>query len=133
MKTIMLVIHFIGLAMGIGTGIGHIFLGMATSKMEKNEAIKFTLNAFALSKMGTIGIIFLILSGIFLIIPYWPTITAFPYLIVKLCLVGLLVIIILIINSLSMKARHSLDPAPYLKKIRKLFLKGSVREIIQKK
>ena len=120
MKTIMLVVHFLGLAMGIGTGIGHIFLGTATKKMDRSEALKFIMNSFALSKMGTIGIILLVLSGSYLIIPYWSNILEFPFLVIKLCLVAILIVILLIIGSLSRKANHSPSPEPYLKVIKSI-------------
>jgi uncharacterized membrane protein len=116
----MLTIHFLGLAMGIGTGIGHMFLGMAARKMEKSEALKFTMNTFALSKMGTIGISLLIISGLYLITPYWSHLASFPYLIAKLSLVLLLVVLLIIIGITSGKARKSENPLPYLMRIRKI-------------
>jgi uncharacterized membrane protein len=120
MKSVMLVIHFLGLAMGIGTGIGHMFLGMAAAKMEKSEALKFTMNTFALSRMGTIGITMLIISGLYLITPYWSLLANFPYLVVKLSLVLLLVVLLIIIGRIAGKAKKSDDPMPYLKRIRSI-------------
>ena len=94
----MLIVHFIGLAMGLGTGIGFIFLGAAASKMEMPERKKFMLNAFALSNMGKTGLVLLILSGGYLITNYWKSLTAMPLLMAKLSLV--LVLIILIITMI---------------------------------
>lgn len=116
----MLIIHFIGLAMGVGTGIGFIFLGRATAKMEKSEAVKFTLNALALSKMGTIGLTLLVISGLYMITPYWSHLMEFPYLVTKLCLVLVLIILLLIIGNLSKQARKSTMPETYLNKIKKV-------------
>ena len=67
----MLILHFIGLAMGLGTTFAHAFLGMAVSKMTSEEAIKFRLHSLVLSKMGNIGIVLLIFSGLYLITPFW--------------------------------------------------------------
>ena len=101
MRELMLIIHFIGLAMGLGTSFGFMFLGMAASKMEKNEALKFTMNTFALSRMGHIGLGLLILSGLYLIIPFWSQLTTL--LIVKLVLVVVLGALIGILSSNARK------------------------------
>ena len=98
MKVTMLILHFLGLAMGLGTGFAHAFLGNAESKMDRTEAKKFRLQIKSLSTMGNIGTIMLIGSGIYLIIPYWPSITAFPLLILKLVLVAILEILVLLIG-----------------------------------
>jgi uncharacterized membrane protein len=119
MRLFMLILHFIGLAMGIGTGMGFMFLGMASSKMEQHEARKFNINALALGKMGTIGIILLILSGSYLVIPFLPVIAHYPFLIIKLSLVLLLVIVLIINHNLAKKARNS-DSDVYLNKLKKL-------------
>ena len=55
MREVMLIIHFIGLAMGAGTAFGFLFLGIASSKFEKKEGEKFMVNALFLGKMGQIG------------------------------------------------------------------------------
>jgi uncharacterized membrane protein len=117
MRLAMLIIHFIGLAMGIGTGMGYIFLGRASSKLEPGEAVKFSLNTLALSNMGTIGISLLVLSGIYLIIPFWPNISSYPFLIIKLALVVVLICIILINHNYARKAKSG-NPEIYLKKLR---------------
>ena len=95
----MLMIHFIGLAMGLGTSFAHAFLGKTISKLDQNEAAKFRLQIKGLSQMGTIGTILLLISGIYLILPFWSVITAFPLLILKLVLFLILVVLILLINQ----------------------------------
>lgn len=83
----MLIAHFLGLAMGLGTSFAFFFLGMARSKMEKEEGKKFALNALAMSRMGHIGLALLILSGGYLMTPYWVLLGSRPLLIAKLLLV----------------------------------------------
>jgi uncharacterized protein with PQ loop repeat len=63
MKYFMMITHFIGLVMGLGTSFAFMFLRNVSSKMEEKEAQKFSLNIFALSKMGYIGLTLLIISG----------------------------------------------------------------------
>ena len=68
MREVMLILHFIGLTMGLGTSFAHAFLGIATAKMSAEEIIKFRLHTMVLSKMGNIGIILLVISGLYLLV-----------------------------------------------------------------
>ena len=103
MKGTMLILHFIGLAMGLGTSFAHAFLSSTISKMDRSEADKFKHKIIGLNKMGHIGMLLLLISGIFLIITYWPAITLFPLLITKLILVFVLIILILLIGKGAQK------------------------------
>ena len=98
MRDVMLMIHFIGLAMGVGTSFAHAFLGKTISKLERSEAKKFRNQIRILSQMGYTGSLLLLVSGIYLILPYWPVITTLPLLILKLVLFVILMILILLIN-----------------------------------
>ena len=110
MRDVMLIIHFSGLAMGIGTSFAFMFLGIASSRMEEKEGQKFRLNTFALSKMGHIGLALLFISGGYLMTPYWKTLTTSPLLITKLVLVLALAAFIGIISSAANKAKKSDAP-----------------------
>lgn len=56
MRETMLILHFLGLTMGLGTSFAHAFLSIATSKMQEEEARRFQLHALVLSKMGHVGL-----------------------------------------------------------------------------
>ena len=110
----MLILHFIGLAMGLGTSFAHAFLGKTIAKLELIEATKFRRQIMALSQMGYVGTLLLLLSGytgavlllvsgIYLIIPYWPTIMSLPLLIIKLVLFLLLLVLIFLINKAAIQ------------------------------
>jgi uncharacterized membrane protein len=115
----MLIIHFIGLAMGIGTGFAHAFLGSVAAKMDAKEATKFRLHTLVLTKMGNVGITFLVISGLGLMTPYWKILPSSPLLIVKLSLVFLLAIVIFMLNVLGKKARQG-NPEEQLGKMQTL-------------
>ncbi len=118
MRDIMLIVHFIGLAMGIGTSFAFMFLGRAGARMEEEEALTFKLNSFTLSRMGHVGLTLLIISGGYLMTPYWRNLTAYPLLIAKLLLVLLLAALIGIMSSTVRKARDDMEK--HLKKIETL-------------
>jgi uncharacterized membrane protein len=106
MREVMLAFHFIGLAMGLGTGFAHAFLGSATKTMSPDEAIKFRLHTLVLGKMGHIGIALLLISGFYLITPFWKVLGSMPWLIVKLALVAILIVLIALINITGKKAKQ---------------------------
>ena len=110
MREVMLTLHFLGLTMGLGTSFAHLFLSTATSKMEESEAGKFQMGTLALSRMGHIGIALLVISGLYLITPYWKVISSMPMLIVKLSLVVLLIILVSILSNAAKKAKKSGSP-----------------------
>ena len=94
MRELMLVIHFIGLAMALGAGFANIFLGAAASKLEPAERGSFMSKTAILGRMGQIGLGLLLLSGFYLMTPYWSMLGEMPWLKAKLGLVGLLLILI---------------------------------------
>ena len=116
MREFMLVLHFIGLAMGLGTGFANMFLGIAMSKMSPEEAGKFRLQALVLTRMGHIGLGLLILSGLYLMMPYYMTLGNNTLLIIKLVMVVILITIVTLISINAGKAKKG-DADLHFKKI----------------
>ena len=112
----MLITHFLGLAMGLGSSFAFFFLGIAGSKMKKEEGQKFALNTFAMSRMGHIGLALLILSGGYLMTPYWVLLGSRPLLMAKLFLVLVLVLTVTLITVYAKRAKRG-ETAANLKKI----------------
>ena len=115
MRDIMLITHFIGLSMSLGTGFANLFLGFAAAKLEPAERGKFMSNTLILMRMGHTGLGLLLISGFYLITPYWKIIGDMPIVIAKLCFVGLLVILVSIITIIAKKAHREGNPALLLK------------------
>jgi uncharacterized membrane protein len=120
MREIMLIFHFIGLAMGLGTSIGMLILGIASSKMPQDEGPKFMMKAGSLSIMGHIGLGLLIVSGGYLATPYWKVLGTMPTLIAKLVLVLLLTIVIGVVTSISGRVKRGKLPPSAMAKARPL-------------
>ncbi|MBE9518229.1 MAG: hypothetical protein IMY68_06650 [Bacteroidetes bacterium] len=116
MREAMLIVHLLGLVMGLGSSFAFMFLSRARSKMEKEEGKKFALNTFAMSRMGHIGITMLIISGLYLMTPFWMTLNARPLLIVKLILVLVLTACIILLSVYSNRAKKG-NTESNLKKI----------------
>lgn len=64
MQDFFLIVHFIGLAMGVGTSFAMMRLGIATKGMAGPERGQFFRVAIALGKNGSIGLGLLIASGL---------------------------------------------------------------------
>lgn len=111
MREFMLVVHFIGLAMALGTGFANLFLGRAAAKLEPAERGSFMLKTLPLVRMGQIGLGLLIISGFGLITPYWRVLGEMPILIAKLACVVLLIIVVSIISMRAKKAQMENNPA----------------------
>lgn len=64
MYTTLLVLHFIGLTLGVGTGFAQMTLGIAARDMAPPERVQFMLRASALAKNGSVGLLLLLVSGL---------------------------------------------------------------------
>lgn len=109
MRDLFLLVHFVGLVMALGTGFATYFLLYAASKLEPAEQGKFLGRIIILTRMGQIGLAILILSGLYLMTPFWSMLSEMPTLIAKLSLVALQVILIFVVSMIVSKAQG--DPA----------------------
>jgi uncharacterized membrane protein len=64
MQDFFLIVHFIGLAMGVGTSFAMMRLGIATQDLAPAERGQFFRRAVTVAKNGSIGLGLLILSGL---------------------------------------------------------------------
>ena len=60
----LLILHFIGLALGVGSGLAAFTLGLATKDMAPEERGKFMMRASALRKNGSYGLLLLVATGL---------------------------------------------------------------------
>ncbi|NQW03281.1 MAG: hypothetical protein HQ485_04575 [Acidobacteria bacterium] len=67
MYDVWLMLHFIGLALGVGTGFAMFTLGLAAADMAPADRGAFMRRAFALSRNASIGLTLLVVSGVGLV------------------------------------------------------------------
>ena len=67
MHKLLLITHFIGLALGVGTSFAMFTLGLAARDMAPADRAAFMRRAMALGKNGSVGLLLLILSGVWLV------------------------------------------------------------------
>jgi uncharacterized membrane protein len=68
MLDFLLILHFIGLALGVGTGFAMLTLGLATADMPPADRGAFMRRASVITRNGAIGLTLLILSGVGLVL-----------------------------------------------------------------
>jgi uncharacterized membrane protein len=115
MREIFLILHFIGLSMAVGSGFANIFLAMAAAKLEPAERGPFIMRTMVLVRMGQTGLGLLIISGLYLITPYWSMLSDMPTLIAKLSLVVLLIVMVTLVSLRARKALKENDPSQLAK------------------
>ncbi len=64
MYDVLLMVHFLGLAMGVGTSISMLTLGKAAQNLAPEERATFFARVGGLSRNGSIGLALLIASGL---------------------------------------------------------------------
>jgi hypothetical protein len=64
MYTVLLFFHFIGLALGVGTGFATLVLGLATRDLSPPDRTTFMLRASTVGKNGSVGLLLLIVTGL---------------------------------------------------------------------
>ena len=110
MLDLWLIIHFIGLALGVGTGFAVLTLGLATRGMPPAERGEFMRRASILGKNGSFGLLLLIISGLGIMIGRGVDVVMAwggPMFHVKLTLVVILIGTVGYMQVLIRKARSS--------------------------
>lgn len=64
MYDLLLILHFLGLALGVGSSFALLVLGITSKDLAPAERLAFAKRTFVLSKNGALGLVLLILSGI---------------------------------------------------------------------
>lgn len=109
MREIMLIIHFLGMILAIGPIAVIVFSRMATSKMEQESTTGFMHGLFRLNTVAHIGITLALLSGGYLMTPFWNILGSMPFLIAKL---GLYVVLLFTLSMISVASRKARENQP---------------------
>jgi hypothetical protein len=64
MQDLFLIVHFLGVALGVGTSFAMLRLGIATKALSPAERAEFFRHALSLGKNGSLGLALLIVSGL---------------------------------------------------------------------
>ena len=109
-----LMLHFVGLALGVGASFALLTLGLTAARMEPAERGKFMQHASVLRKNGSFGLLLLVASGIGLMLDRGIGLTFLRgggMFHAKLTLVLLLIILFGYSQVLAKRAREAPSPA----------------------
>jgi hypothetical protein len=109
MRDIMLIIHFLGIAMAVGNGFAQLFLSKVRKNMDENDSQAFLMKTLYLNLMGKIGLGLLIISGGALMTPYWSSLSSMPAMMVKLVLVIAIIALVGIASVAGKKLKKGGD------------------------
>jgi len=70
MLDLWLILHFLGVALGVGTGFAMLTLGLSTKDMSPADRGTFMRRASMVGVNGSIGLLLLIVSGVALVLNY---------------------------------------------------------------
>lgn len=107
MHEVMLIMHFLGLTLTLGMSLSLLFLKSTRMLSSDHESRAFAMRLFALHKMSHIGLTLLVLSGGYLMTPYWASLSTMPLMTAKLALVIVLVIWLIMLSVSARKARKT--------------------------
>jgi uncharacterized membrane protein len=114
MQDALLIIHFLGLALGVGTSLAMWRLGMATKDLSPPERAQFFKHAMSLGKNGSLGLTLLIASGLGFLFTRGASsvfVAGGPLFHVKLTLVVVLAGLVGYSQVLTKRIREKQDPA----------------------
>jgi hypothetical protein len=121
MRTFLLIVHLLGVTLVAGMAFAQFILGMARSKMNKEDAVKDIQRIQGLGMMGDLGLTFILISGFLLMKPFWPVLFTSHYLLGKLTLVTVLITLLVFARVYSQKIQKT-NEIRYLARIRNLGL-----------
>jgi hypothetical protein len=116
MNDLALLLHMIGIAVGVGSAFSLFVIGIMAKSFDKSYKVEMLYKFFTLRYIAYIGLIVLIISGLFLTTPYIDEIPNMPYFITKLILAGML-LAISIYGTYQMVTAKNKTPQEVLKNL----------------
>lgn len=110
MLDLWLILHFLGLALGVGTGFAMLTLGLSTSDMTPADRGAFMRRASVISRNSSIGLLLLIVSGVGLLLTRGVDVVMAwggPMFHIKLTLVAILIGVFGYMQVLMRKSRSA--------------------------
>ena len=115
MRELMLIIHIISVALFLGAAFSGYIINLVAKKKEDEGLLNIYTALLSLNYLGKTGLTLLIITGGYLMTPYWQALGAMPILIAKLALVIVLLILLVVISIKAKQARHNPSVTNFMK------------------
>jgi len=111
MRNPMLIIHILSVVTFVGAALSAFVLNKVANKLNTTEKINIKSALLSLNYLGKTGLTLLIITGGYLMTPYWSALGAMPLLAAKLTIVVVLLIVLVLLSIKSKKAKK--DPSEH--------------------
>lgn len=107
MRTPMLIFHFLGLALSLGSMITFLIMRRSCSKITHSESEHLLQNSKSVLRLSHIGLGIMFITGGALMTPYWSTLASMPFMHIKLSVFVLWYATLIMLSIYTKKARRS--------------------------
>lgn len=107
MRTPMLILHFLGLALSMGSMITFLVMRRSCSKVTNSESEHLLNNTKSVLKLSHIGLGIMFITGGALMTPYWAALAQMPLMHIKLTIFVLWYATLIALSIYTKKARRS--------------------------
>ncbi|TLX76084.1 hypothetical protein E9993_07690 [Labilibacter sediminis] len=115
MRDVMLIVHLLSIAMFVGAGFSAFVLNKAAKKLDSATIDGYNKISLTLNYLSKTGLTLLILSGGYLMTPYWAILGQMPLLLTKLILVVVVIILLVLLAIYAKKAKQTNDKKYFAK------------------
>ncbi|WP_075591621.1 hypothetical protein [Labilibacter marinus] len=105
MRNPMLIIHLLSVAIFIGAALSAFVLNKVANKLETSDKLKVNSALLTLNYLGKGGLTLLIITGGYLMTPYWAALGVMPLLVAKLSIVVVLLVVLVLLSIKAKKAK----------------------------
>ncbi|MGQ1787543.1 MULTISPECIES: hypothetical protein [unclassified Saccharicrinis] len=107
MRNPMLIIHLLSVATFVGAALSAFVLSRVASKFDSEGKLKVNTALLSLNYLGKTGLTLLIITGGYLMTPYWAALGAMPLLVAKLAIVVILLVVLVLLSIKAKKAKKN--------------------------
>ena len=115
MRDIMLIVHLLSIAMFVGAGFSALVLNKAVRNMERNIIDGYNKISLTLNYLSKTGLTLLVITGGYLMTPYWAIMGQMPLLLTKLILAVVVIVLLVLLAIYAKKAKKTNDDKYFAK------------------
>ncbi|SMO66907.1 hypothetical protein SAMN06265379_104258 [Saccharicrinis carchari] len=113
MRNPMLIVHLLSVVMFVGAALSAFVLSKTANKFEPQLKMAVNRALLTLNYLGKTGLTLLVITGGYLMTPYWAALGVMPLLITKLSVVGVLIVVLVILSIKAKKAKKQPSEGSY--------------------
>ncbi len=105
MRNPMLIIHLLSVVMFVGAALSAFVLSKVANKFDSQFKLAINRALLSLNYLGKTGLTLLVITGGYLMTPYWKALGVMPLLVTKLSVVVILIVVLVLLSIKAKKAK----------------------------